>query len=255
MAPLRGEVPPVEIPGMAPVMDMDKVIAESKHLRLRMIRGVLPVIFLIGAVLGTIILGIATPTEAAACGALGAMIVAACYRRLNLKTLFDTMLRSMKTMGMVGGILVGALCFSSILLGLGGKKIVFDFMMGLDVPDMVLLWIMVGIVVLLGCFLDELAILLILLPVFIPIQQAMGWHDIWFALIFCVAMQTGWLTPPFGFALVFLRGIQIPGITFPVIVKGCVPFIGLQLIGVQILISFPIIITYLPDLLIKAHQL
>ncbi|MFC2012720.1 TRAP transporter large permease subunit [Chloroflexota bacterium] len=252
MAPKRGEVPEIKLEGMPEaVLDIDKAIAEAKYPRLRMFRGILPVVFIITLVMGSIIGGIATPTEAAAFGAASALAVTAMYRRLSLNTLKQAMMSSVQTVGTIAGVLVGAMCFSAIFMGLGGKDIVFDLLMGTNFPPSVLIWVIVVVIVFMGCFLDALAIMLILLPVVLPIQSAMGWHPIWFALIFNVTMQTAWLTPPLGFALVFLRGLQMPGVTFGDIVRGCAPFIGLQLIGVAILIQFPIIITYFPDLLIK----
>jgi len=248
MAPKYGEVEEVELPGWPRTTSP---LEESAHPRLRALRGILPVTVLLAGVLGTIILGIATPTEAAACGSLGAILITAGYGRLNFKTLKETCNLTFGTMGMFALVMIGAMAFTAVLAGLGGRKIIFDLLMGLDISPMGVLLLILGMVIIAGMFLDDVAILLLFLPIVLPIQEAMGWHEVWFALVFCVTMQTAWLTPPFGYALFFMRGLNLPGVTYLDIVKGCIPFILLQLIGVGICVAFPIITTFLPDLLIK----
>lgn len=248
MAPRYGEVAEIELPGWPRT---SSPIATSAHPLLQSFRGVVPVLVLLGAVLGTIIFGIATATEAAACGALGALIIAAAYRRLNFKTLLDACRGTFSTMGMFAFVMIGAMTFTAVFAGLGGRQIMFNFLMGLDVPPLVVLLAIIGMVFVAGMFLDDVAILFLFLPIVIPIQAAIGWDAIWFALVFCVVMQTAWLTPPFGYALFFLKGLNMPGISFGDIAKGCVPFVVLQLVGVGLIIAFPQIILFLPNLVFK----
>jgi TRAP-type mannitol/chloroaromatic compound transport system permease large subunit len=209
------------------------------------------VAFLILAVLGAIVFGIATPTEAAASGAFGSMIVAAIYRRLTPSNLTDASRRTVGTMGMFGGVILGAMCFTAIFSGLGGKQMAYNLIMGLDVPPLVILIVVLGAVFLMGMFLDPVPILLILIPTMVPIAEAMEWNQLWFGMLVCITMQTAWLSPPFGYALFFLRGLNLPGITFTHIAIGAIPFILLQVTGVGLCIAFPNIILWLPNLFIK----
>jgi len=154
-------------------------------------------------------------------------------------------------MGMFGAIVIGAMSFTAIFSGLGGRQIVYALLMGLDMSPMGVLLVMLGIVIILGMFIDWVAILLILLPTMVPIQVAMGWNELWFGMILCVTLQTAWLTPPFGYSLFFLRGLNMPGVTMMDITKGCIPFIFLQVTGVGICIAFPQLVLWLPNLLIR----
>jgi len=250
-APKRGEVPEVEIPGLPKPPDSIIAIQRSRHPRIRAFRGLIPVAILLAAVLGSIIMGWASPTEASACGAAGAILIAGAYRKLNFQNLVDASLHTVSTMGMFGAIVIGAMSFTAIFSGLGGRQIVYAFLMGLDMSPLGILLIMLGIIIILGMFIDWVAILLILLPTMIPIQVAMGWHELWFGMLLCITLQTAWLTPPFGYSLFFLRGLNMPGVTMTDITKGCIPFIFLQMMGVGVCIAFPQLVLWLPNLLIK----
>ena len=214
----------------------------------RALRSALPLFGLIFAVVGTIIFGIATPTEASAAGAFGALVIAAAYRRLTWPMLKASALETIETVGMIGFLIVGVLAFTSAFLGIGAKPVVSDIILGISGEPIVILLAMLFILFVLGMLLDWIPILYITLPVFMPIVDQMGWDPLWFALLVVVCLQTSWLTPPFGFALFFLRGIAPPGVTYFDIVKGCFPFMLCQLVGLGILILFPQIILYLPDL-------
>lgn len=247
-APRFGEVPEVELPG---IPKSESRILEHPHPRLKGFVALLPIAALLVAVLGTIILGIATPTEAAGCGAAGAIIIAAVYRKLNIAALRDACRRTVATMGMFGGIIIGAMSFTAIFAGLGGRQIVYNLVMGLEVPPIIILLTMLGVIVIMGMFIDYVAILLILVSTMQPIQSTMGWDPLWFGMLICITLQTAWLTPPFGYSLFYLRGLNMPGITFNDIVKGCVPFIFLQVSGVLLCVFIPEIITGLPDLVFR----
>lgn len=214
----------------------------------RALRAALPLFVLIFSVVGTIIFGIATPTEASAAGAFGALAVAAAYRRLTWAMLKASALETIETVGMIGFLIVGVLAFTSAFLGLGAKSVVGGLILGISGEPMIILLTMLAILFVLGMLLDWIPILYITMPVFIPIVEQMGWDPLWFALLVVVCLQTSWLTPPFGFALFFLRGIAPPGVTYLDIVKGCFPFMLCQLLGLALLILFPQIILFLPDL-------
>ena len=217
----------------------------------RALRSALPLFGLIFAVVGTIIFGIATPTEASAAGAFGALVIAAAYRRLTWPMLKASALETIETVGMIGFLIVGVLAFTSAFLGIGAKPVVNDIILGISGQPIVILLAMLFILFVLGMLLDWIPILYITLPVFMPIVDQMGWDPLWFALLVVVCLQTSWLTPPFGFALFFLRSIAPPGVTYLDIVKGCFPFMLCQLVGLGILILFPKIILFLPDLLMS----
>lgn len=219
----------------------------------RALRAALPLFLLIFSVVGTIIFGIATPTEASAAGAFGALVIAAAYRRLTWPMLKASALETIETVGMIGFLIVGVLAFTSAFLGIGAKSVVGDLILGISGEPMIILLTMLAILFVLGMLLDWIPILYITLPVFIPIVDQMGWDPLWFALLVVVCLQTSWLTPPFGFALFFLRGIAPPGVTYFDIVKGCFPFMLCQLLGLAILIIFPQIILFLPDLVMPGR--
>lgn len=157
-------------------------------------------------------------------------------------------LETIETVGMIGFLIVGVLAFTSAFLGIGAKPVVSKIILGISGEPIVILLAMLFILFVLGMLLDWIPILYITLPVFMPIVDQMGWDPLWFALLVVVFLQTSWLTPPFGFALFFLRGIAPPGVTYFEIVKGCFPFMLCQLVGLGILILFPQIILFLPDL-------
>lgn len=214
----------------------------------RALRAALPLFLLIFSVVGTIIFGIATPTEASAAGAFGALVIAAAYGRLTWAMLKESALETIETVGMIGFLIVGVLAFTSAFLGLGAASLVGDLILGISGKPIIILLTMLAILFVLGMLLDWIPILYITLPVFIPIVEQMGWDPLWFALLVVVCLQTSWLTPPFGFALFFLRGIAPPGVTYLDIVKGCFPFMLCQLLGLALLILFPQIILFFPDL-------
>ncbi len=243
MAPRLGEVPERPEYGI-----VEHPITESRHPRLRVIRGGIPLLFIIATVLGTIIAGIASPTEAAAGGAFAAMLVAVAYRRLNFATLKHCTTQTVATMGMFGGILIGAMCFTAIFSGLGGSEMVYKLVMGMDAPPLVVLLVILGLIFILGMFIDPIPILLITLYAVLPVQEILGWHELWFALLICATLQSAWLSPPFGISLFLLRGLNLPGVSMGDIIRGCLPFVAVQLIGVGLCIAFPQIILFLPRL-------
>lgn len=230
-------------PEMAPMPpDAREKIPLSTYLA--SLKSVLPVGLLILAVLGVIILGIATPTEAAGTGALASMIIG--RRRLTLKIIWECAVKSLETIGMLGLILIAANCFSTVFLGIGGQEIVTEMLSESGLPPMAVLGIMLAILFALGMFIDWIGILYICLPTYLAVGGIMGWDPVWIALLVCICLQTAWLTPPFGYALFFLRGITPEEITFGQIIRGCLPFIMIQILGLAICIAFPKIITWLP---------
>jgi len=209
------------------------------------VKNLVPPSILIFAVMGTILFGIATATEAAAVGCVGAMVLAASYRRLNLKVIEGACLATVKTTAMVMFLFVGGKLFSAVFLGMGGGSLVSDTL--LAIPNRwVVFSIMMAIVFVLGMFIDWAAILLITVPIFVPIAVELGFDPLWFAVVMCVNLQTSFLTPPFGYALFYLKGTAPPEYTLGDIYRGIVPFVGLQVVGLVLMCVFPAMATWLP---------
>jgi tripartite ATP-independent transporter DctM subunit len=206
----------------------------------------LPPLFLIGMVLGSILFGWATTTEAAGLGALGATILAIGYRKFNWDSLLDSSIATLKITSMVMTLFLGGNAFQSVFMGLGGGDAVSDLLLGFKMSPYVVLFIMMGIVFFLGMFIDWLGILLIVIPVFTPVAQELGFDPLWFGTLICVNLQMAFLTPPFGYSLFYLRGIAPPEMTMGLIYRGVVPFICLQWVGLLVCIFWPPIVMWLP---------
>jgi tripartite ATP-independent transporter DctM subunit len=224
-------------------------VAERTHTlgqKIKMtVKNLVPPAILIFAVMGTILFGIATATEAAAVGCVGAMVLAASYRKLSLKVIEGACLATVKTTAMVMLLFVGGKLFSAVFLGMGGGSLVSDTL--LAIPNRwVVFGIMMAIVFVLGMFIDWAAILLITVPIFVPIAVELGFDPLWFAVVMCVNLQTSFLTPPFGYALFYLKGTAPPEYTLGDIYRGILPFVGLQAVGLVLMCVFPALATWLP---------
>jgi tripartite ATP-independent transporter DctM subunit len=212
------------------------------------LKSLIPPLALILAVMGTILAGIATPTEAAGLGAAGAAILALANRKLNWTVIRDASYATAKTTAMVMMLFIGGKFFSTVFLFMGGGDVVADLMIGSGLNEWVILAIMMLIVFLMGMFIDWAAILLITVPIFMPIVLEIGFDPLWFSLLMCVNLQTSFVTPPFGYALFYFAGVAPKGYSMMHIYRGIMPFVILQLLGLAILVLFPSVITWLPDL-------
>lgn len=233
-------------PSLAPPMDDD----ESASLR-EIVGSLVPPLLLIVAVLGSILTGLATPTEAAAVGAMGAMLLALASRSLNVKGLWDVSLSTARTTAMVFFILIGASIFSLVFRGYGGDDLVhhiFTNMPGGAVGAMIIVML---VIFLLGFILDFIEITFVVVPIVGPVLLAMGLDPVWLGIMIALNLQTSFLTPPFGFALFYLRGVAPPEVTTGDIYRGVVPFIILQLIMLLVLAWQPELATWLPSVLFK----
>lgn len=212
------------------------------------LKSFIPPFGLILAVMGTILAGVATPTEAAALGCVGAMILALFNRKLNWEVISQACNSTLRTTAMIMLLFVGGKLFSVVFLSMGGGDVVADLLLGMDVNDYVILAIMMGVVFLMGMFIDWAAILLVVVPIFTPIAADLGFNPLWFAMLICVNLQTSFLTPPFGYALFYFKGVAPPEYTMGDIYKGILPFVVIQLFGLAVMISFPQIVTWLPSI-------
>ncbi len=228
-------------PESAPALNIDIDISW-----LRIIKTVLPIFILIFAVLGTIFIGIATPTESAAFGAIGALILA--HKRLSLQSLQEAMQHTTRLTSMVFMILIGATAFGLVFRGMGGDRLVHDILTQLPGGAWGFMLISLLIVFILGFFLDFLEICFIVVPILAPIAEFFQIDLLWFAVLIAVNLQTSFLTPPFGFSLFYLKAVAPPTMPITTIYKGVIPFVILQLIGLILLILFPQITLWLPNL-------
>ena len=222
----------------------------TKTISLRATLGaLLPPLVLMVVVLGSIIAGYATPTEAAGVGAMGALLLALIYRKLDVETLRDTCTASMSTTAMVFFILIGASIFSLVFRGFGGDEIVQDLFTNMPGGVWGALAIVMLVIFLLGFILDFIEITFVVVPIVGPVLMAMGVDPIWLGVLIAVNLQTSFLTPPFGFALFYLRGVAPDSIDTAAIYRGVLPFIALQLLLLALLLVWPELATWLPNAL------
>ena len=199
-------------------------------------------------------LGWATPTEAAGVGAGGAVLLAVVNRKLTWKVLKDVVERTAITNGMIFFLFVGATAFSYVFRSLGGDDLIEDLIYAVGVGPWGILVILMAVAFLLGFFFDWIEITLIVLPVFAPILAGLDFGDhvpklevvYWFSILMAVNLQTSFLTPPFGFALFYMKGVAPPEVRIQQIYRGIIPFVILQLIGLGLVIAFPEIAMWLP---------
>ena len=207
---------------------------------------VFPVVGLILAVLGTILFGLASPTEAAAVGCFFSGVLAILYKKLNIAVLRDAVVRSLKTTCMVYLVLMGAGFFTGVFLRIGGNAVISNLFLSLPISEAAILWLMWFIVIILGMFIDWMGIVMIVVPIFTPIILSLGIDPVWFAMMTIVVLQTSFITPPFAFSIFVLQGIAPPEIKTHHIYKGIIPFLALQLIGITLCYLFPEIILFVP---------
>lgn len=209
---------------------------------------ILPMLLIVG-VLGSIYTGIATPTEAAGVGCLGAIISALIYRRLTWNMLGESIFNTALVTCMILWITIGARCYISVFSAIGGDDMIKDFVLGLDVNRWYILIIMQIILVFLGMFLDEIGIILLCVPIFLPIIKSVGFDPVWFGILFLVNAQMNYITPPFGYTLFYLKGVAPAGVNMGDIYRGSFPFVLLQALGLALCMLFPQIVLYLPNLM------
>ncbi|MCK9230960.1 MAG: TRAP transporter large permease subunit [Syntrophales bacterium] len=239
-------------PDMGPSLSKQERASISNFKIFTMVsKSLVPPAILILGVLGSLFTGIATPTEASGAGAFLAFLMVIVYRKFSWKGLYQAAVNTATASTMVLIIVVGASCFTGVFLGIGGGKVVTNFVMGLGLSKWGTFWLMMFIVFLLGMFIDWIGIVLICFPIFLPIAADFGFDPLWFVMMIAINLQTSFLTPPLGYALFYLKGINVPGLGITDIYKGIVPFIILMLLGLAICAYFPQTILYLPDVLVR----
>ena len=209
-----------------------------------------PPLTLIFLVLGAIFFGIATPTEAAGVGAFSAFILAAAYRKITWKNFKQTLYQTSQTVTMVIIIIVGASCFTGVFLGLGGGTALVNAILGLGLGKWGTYFLIMGIYIILGCFIDWIGIVMITFPIFLPVAQQLGFDPLWFIAMLAINLQMSFLTPPFGYALFYLAGLKLDGVKLGHIYRGVIPFLIIQIIAITFFTLFPKLVVWLPNVMI-----
>ncbi|MFQ5985308.1 MAG: TRAP transporter large permease subunit [Alphaproteobacteria bacterium] len=251
----RSYMDPAKGPALAPE---ERVSLIEK---VRLLQGIIAPVILVFLVLGVIFTGVATPVEAAGIGTFGALVVAALYRRLSWLAVQEAALTTLKASAMVLWIIFGASIFVGFYIVNGGAQFVTETLVGTGLGSYGILLIMMIILIVLGMFLDWVGILLLAVPIFAPIMRSLPWEGLfglpgiapsdvplWFGVVYMVNMQMSFLSPPFGYALFYLKSVAPPEITIGTIFRSAVPFLFLQATGLTVCILFPNIILWLPKM-------
>jgi len=239
-------------PHSAPALVKDDHAWDIKFVG-RVIKSVLPALLLIFIVLGTIFFGIATPTESAAFGAMGALLLAILQKRLTLANLREAMRHTTRLTSMVFLILIGATAFGLVFRGMGGDQLVHEILTQLPGGKWGFILVSLMLIFILGFFLDFLEICFIVVPILAPIAEYFQIDLLWFAVLIAVNLQTSFITPPFGFSLFYLKAVAPPTMRIGIIYQGIVPFVFLQILGLILLVIFPQITLWLPNMFDKWH--
>ena len=214
----------------------------------RVMSALLPPLLLIVAVLGSIMAGVATPTEAAGVGALGALLLAATRGQLSVECLTDVVHRTARISSMVFLILVGASIFSLVFRGYGGDELIREFLLGLPGGVFGAMLAVMIVMFFLGFVLDFIEITFVVVPIVGPVLLTMGLDPVWLGVMIAINLQTSFLTPPFGFALFYLRGVAPESVTTTAIYRGVIPFVAIQLAMLALLALWPALATWLPEI-------
>jgi tripartite ATP-independent transporter DctM subunit len=239
-------------PALGPALPLEQRRFPLRKKLIMIVTSMLPTLFLILAVLGTIFFGIAAPTEAAAVGAFASVLLALAYRKLNWKAFKDSIYQTIRVSSMIMLIVAAAFVFTGTFMLVGGGDLVKGFLLGLPIGKWGILAIMMGAFFIFGLFMEWVGIVPILVPIFTPIITELGFDPLWVGILFCVTMQTSFLTPPMAPALFYIKGVAPREVDFGRhIVAGTIPFIALQIIGVGLIALIPQLTLWLPNVMIR----
>ncbi len=234
-------------PSIAPSYDVssaplnDRVMSVVKH--------VIPLGLVVFLVIGLIFLGIATPSESAALGAVGSIVLLAAKGKFNRKVLAQSTRATVELSGSIFIIIAAATSFSQVLAGIGATQGLIGFVTGLKVPPIMAVLFMQVVVLILGCFMEPVSIMLITLPVFMPVINSLGFDPIWFAVVILMNIEVATISPPFGLALFVMKGVSTPETTMGDVYRAALPFIGIIIVSMGIVIAFPQLALTLPKLM------
>lgn len=238
-------------PSLAPIAEDEisgEVLTASQKLA-TIAKDILPLLLVFVIVIGVIFTGIGTATEAAAFGALGAYILAMAYRKFNFKLLVQTIIGSLRTTTMLMLIIGASAGFSQVLSMTGASRAAVIAITSTIESTVLILFVMLTITFVLGLFIEQSAIMMICLPLFMPIVYAFGIDEIWFAVLFLILLQVGQFTPPVGMSLFVMKGVSPPSVTMQHIIRGAIPFLIIDIIAVVVIVIIPKIVTVLPSLI------
>ena len=211
------------------------------------LRGLVLPALLIATVLGCIFFGVTSPTEAAAVGAAGSLLCALIRRNLSWDMIRRSALATLNVSSFTAFIIIGAVIFSTVYTGLGATQMIKSTVASLHVNPWVIIILMQFSFFILGMFLDDLAILFLCMPIYIPIVKALGFNPVWFAVLYVVNMQMAYITPPYGINLFYMKSVAPEGVTMSDIYRAAIPFVLIQLLGLVLFMVFPQLILWLPD--------
>jgi tripartite ATP-independent transporter DctM subunit len=214
-------------------------------------KNLIPPVFMIFAVLGSILLGWASPTEAAAIGALCSVLLTMLYGTFKLGGLYEAILKTLRITAMIMTVLLAGTLFTGVFIGAGGINTANQLITQMQLSPWMLLALMLAILFIAGFFLDWISIVLIFVPIFTPLVKTAGFDPIWFCILFLIMIQTSYLTPPMAPAIFYLRAVAPPEITIRDMYRGVVPFIALQVATLGVVMAFPILVTWLPTVMLS----
>ncbi len=236
-------------PKLMPALPKDEGVMPVGEVVLLLLKAFLPLATLIMSVLGAILFGLATPSEAAAIGALGSVMLAFIYRAMSWGKLREAVYLTARTSAMVCYLFVGSWTFSSIFSYLGGEGLVKDFVLGLDLNPITFLLLTQLIIFLLGWPLEWSEIIIIFVPIFLPLLPHFGVDPIFFGILVALNLQTSFLTPPMAMSAYYLKGVAPPRVLLSTIFKGCLPFVSMVFVAMAAIYVFPGLVTWLPEVL------
>jgi len=235
-------------PALAPKLSKEQTNVPLLTVVVLLLKAFVPLAGLILAVLGSILFGLATPNEAAAVGAMGAMVIAACYRALNWVRLKESVFLAARTSAMVCFLFVGSWTFSSVFSYLGGEGLIKEFVLGMDLNTITFLLLSQAIIFLLGWPLEWSEIIIIFVPIFLPLLVHFDVDPLFFGILIAMNLQTSFLTPPMAMSAYYLKGIAPPFLELWTIFKGCFPFLGMVFVTMFLMYTFPQLVYWLPEL-------
>jgi tripartite ATP-independent transporter DctM subunit len=234
-------------PEEAPMYDVPKIPLKEK-VRVTL-KDLIPLGFIIFMVLGFIFLGVATPTEAAATGTLGSFILALIYRRLNWEILKKSVMGTVKITCMIFMIVIVSTTYGQILAFTGAAAGMTEFITKVSIPPIVILIGMLIVVLIMGCFMETVAIMMITIPIYMPVVNAFHFNPIWFGVLMLISLETGLITPPFGVTLFVMKGVAPPEITMSDIWKAVTPYVIVDMLCIVLVLVMPFLATVIPSLM------
>ena len=233
-------------PSLGPVLPEEMRATSMKEVWIEFFLGLVPPAALVFAALGSILFGFATPTEAAGCGAMGALILSLAYKKLTLSKLQEALIKTLEITALIMVLVAASNFFGAVFSRLGTPMVLTDFLLSLEINKYFILFIIMAMIFLLGWPLEWVPIVLIIIPIILPLIESLGFNLTWFAILVAVNLQTAWLSPPVALSAYFLKGV-VPEWDLKDIYIGMMQFMVLQVIGLILIVMFPQLVLWLPE--------